>query len=422
MYNVDSDKKFSYRDEYERMYIANNIYQSIHGNSFYSPCLLDGQWGSGKTEFCYKLWHYIIEKNSIKTSENVNEKFILTPVYINVFNAERINNPFLTLMGGLVGSINGGEVIPASLTETAYKILFTEVSLQPIGAAAVKDAATFLLSKIKDYVPTISGEITKQINDGLSKDVSSNIFNNAFEEVNKLDSDYKKFSTELKAFATTNHPILFIVDELDRCKPDFAIQFLECIKHFFNVENVYFLLSCNVNQLLASIEHLYGSKIDSENYLNKFFKDKIPLKNNHKNIQANRAILTNNRENLNFFQDIHMPDYIEYIFITTTLRQQENIINKYQQIQKEHLNTCIGTSGNKNLSHLIIFSIAYSIIMNNITNLQEFKGDGIFKAMASNYNKNMNINLRGSFNGTDYFGNAFRDVEHLVEKIFHQYT
>lgn len=64
--------------------------------------------------------------------------------------------------------------------------------------------------------------------------------------------------------------IVFIVDELDRCRPDYALSLLEIIKHFFAVSNVHFVLGVNLKALENSVKARYGSEIDAGKYLQKF--------------------------------------------------------------------------------------------------------------------------------------------------------
>lgn len=64
--------------------------------------------------------------------------------------------------------------------------------------------------------------------------------------------------------------LVIIVDELDRCKPLFALSILERIKHFMSVENVHFVLGVHQEQLESSIAYAYGSGIDAGLYLQKF--------------------------------------------------------------------------------------------------------------------------------------------------------
>lgn len=67
------------------------------------------------------------------------------------------------------------------------------------------------------------------------------------------------------------------VDELDRCRPNFAIDMLEIIKHTFDVEGVSFVLITNTQQLKASINHCYGQAVDAQRYLDKFIKFRFEL-------------------------------------------------------------------------------------------------------------------------------------------------
>lgn len=89
----------------------------------------------------------------------------------------------------------------------------------------------------------------------------------------------------LSDIASTN-PIILLIDELDRCRPDFAIMMLETIKHVFDVDNVQILLVTNAEQLKATIKHSYGSETNSHDYLYKFFKYQINLPNSTKDVEG----------------------------------------------------------------------------------------------------------------------------------------
>jgi hypothetical protein len=65
-------------------------------------------------------------------------------------------------------------------------------------------------------------------------------------------------------------PIIFIIDELDRCRPDFAIDIIEQIKHLFSVDGITFLIVTNRQQMEDSIKARYGADINATNYLHKF--------------------------------------------------------------------------------------------------------------------------------------------------------
>lgn len=63
---------------------------------------------------------------------------------------------------------------------------------------------------------------------------------------------------------------MFFIDELDRCRPTFAIELLERIKHLFDIQNIVFVLSIDKEQLEASTAAAYGSAINAPEYLRRF--------------------------------------------------------------------------------------------------------------------------------------------------------
>lgn len=72
-------------------------------------------------------------------------------------------------------------------------------------------------------------------------------------------------------------PIFIFVDELDRCRPTYAIELLEAIKHLFGVPGIYFVVATNLEQLGHSIKAVYGEQFDSERYLKRFFDQEYLL-------------------------------------------------------------------------------------------------------------------------------------------------
>lgn len=67
-------------------------------------------------------------------------------------------------------------------------------------------------------------------------------------------------------------PLFVIIDELDRCRPSYAIALLERVKHLFEVENVAFIFATNADQLQHSVEGAYGPSFDGFRYLGRFFE------------------------------------------------------------------------------------------------------------------------------------------------------
>ena len=60
---------------------------------------------------------------------------------------------------------------------------------------------------------------------------------------------------------------MVMIDELDRCRPSYAVEFLETAKHLFVVNQVVFVLAINRKQLAHAVRALYGNEFEAEAYL-----------------------------------------------------------------------------------------------------------------------------------------------------------
>ena len=72
-----------------------------------------------------------------------------------------------------------------------------------------------------------------------------------------------------------------MVDELDRCRPTYAIALLERIKHLFNINGIFFILGMDIMQLNHSVKAIYGQNMESEGYIKRFidFEFSLPIPN-----------------------------------------------------------------------------------------------------------------------------------------------
>lgn len=136
-----------------------------------------------------------------------------------------------------------------------------------------------LFSKIQGVVSAIS--INIGVKDICSIDVSTKELIDTFKEPADPVLEFRKqladFISKLK-----NKKLILIVDELDRCRPDYAMKTLECIKHFFDIEGLFVVLPTNINALNNCTKSLYGfescGKESKEGYFKKFFNDERTIK------------------------------------------------------------------------------------------------------------------------------------------------
>jgi len=261
---------FEYRDEFKRRAIAEKIINLLMDDQF-SPMVLDGDWGVGKTEFCHKLINLIRADQNKEDEANKNIPRCQC-LYIDAFAEDHGDDPLLMLLGNIARFIKDKEG-NGDTSERYQKWKNASIAVAKSCFKIVAKASIGLLLKqnADSIGDEISDAITKSAEEGV--DAIVNAFLQQYEESNSNIETLKSILAEL----ARDERMIIVVDELDRCRPDFSITLLEKIKHVFNVPNVSFLLVANMKQLSASVSHVYGEYVDSNRYLNKFLKLSISL-------------------------------------------------------------------------------------------------------------------------------------------------
>lgn len=119
----------------------------------------------------------------------------------------------------------------------------------------------------------ICGELIKLVCDkDISKLVKVLKGKNALDRIRKTKDEADKVSEFLQSLLPeVGERLIVFVDELDRCKPSYAVKLLERIKHYFLDEEITFVFSVNINELQHTIKKHYGSDFDATRYLDRFF-------------------------------------------------------------------------------------------------------------------------------------------------------
>lgn len=225
-------------------------------NSGGSPVIaLDSGWGEGKSTFI-KMWRGYLE--------NHREPEIKS-IYFDAFENDYQKDPFLTLASEIYQLIT----VEDEETKTKFKDKAAKAA-KSLVRGALKVSVKVGTAGIVDGSAVDMAE--KELSN-LVADQVDNLIKERFEHAEKDKLALKEFRNYLSNFASEvngGKPIVFIIDELDRCKPDFALELLEQVKHLFSVEGITFLLVTNREQLEESIKSKYGQGIDPTNYLHKF--------------------------------------------------------------------------------------------------------------------------------------------------------
>jgi hypothetical protein len=229
---------------------------------------LDGRWGEGKTTFV-KMWQGLLSESNIPN------------IYIDAFANDFLDDAFISIAGAITTFVEeniekeSSEQI-AELKTKAKKIggqLLTwsaKVSIKAATLGAIKDSD---LEELKD----IKGDIAKGTSNFIGNIIEERLTSHSKDLA--LIGEFKKLLSELpsKLKGKEGNPIIIIIDELDRCKPSFAIEMLEKIKHLFSVKNVVFVLVMHKEQLEESVKCIYGQNIDAHTYLQKFINIETKL-------------------------------------------------------------------------------------------------------------------------------------------------
>ena len=233
----------------------------IEGNMFIS---LDARWGEGKTFYVRQI-EKALEYQTMKkfSTEDTNDErdrmkvhFTGTeledidlgnsyfPIYYNAWLYDNHTDPLMSLLYVVVKKC--GKIINPQLTKEK------------------SDRIKQMLQSIQVNFPffSINGE---QVVNAVSN-------KNIFEEI-QLAEDIRN---EVKlifdeAIVEQAQKLVIFIDELDRCKPSYALEMLERIKHYFDDDRIIFIVSVNKEQLTHTISNYYGNGFDSTGYLNKFF-------------------------------------------------------------------------------------------------------------------------------------------------------
>ena len=205
---------------------------------------IDSPWGTGKTTFLI-LWEKYLKDNR-KDDYSVS--------YFNVWENDDSGSPLISLL-------------------IKFESIFTDLGEKEEVRKEVKS----LLKSLNVGFGFVSLDIGKFIESNKTSKLTEaqkaieNINNRIYETEKRrigIKNDFKKALGELQK--SVGKKIIIFIDELDRCRANFAIETLEIIKHIFNIENIIFILAWDKTQLSHSICNVYGNDMDSVGYLRRF--------------------------------------------------------------------------------------------------------------------------------------------------------
>ncbi|MCI7211746.1 MAG: KAP family NTPase [Ruminococcus bromii] len=227
---------------------------------------INSNWGSGKTFFVKQIEMVLgIHNKFFQTAFEDSEKNVIIlqysnlckrlnvdeieklylPIYYDAWKYDNDDDPILSIVYEIISTLNN-------------KYDFEELNIN--FSKILKGIMEALnLSGMYDLIASIKVDDDLK-NIAKSRDLKS-----------KIDEFLDQIPIERA------DKVVIFIDELDRCKPTYAVKLLERIKHYFNNDKIIFVFSTNLEELQSSVKCVYGESFNAYRYLDRFFDLKIPL-------------------------------------------------------------------------------------------------------------------------------------------------
>lgn len=249
--------------------VAKFLESHLDANDNLKVLNLNSPWGSGKTYFLNN-WKSELESQR-------------ACVYFNAWERDFTGDAFVSLVAAIREQLDA-RIGPLKQSEDLIKS-FTQKASQALIAATPALA--------KGLVKKITGVEVGVVIEAIGEDTLADAAEKAVEkliESNKesieIVEDFKRIFAQLLTLAAETvatgespRPVYLFIDELDRCRPTFAIELLERIKHLFDVPGCKFIIATDTTQLGHAVKAIYGSEFSANKYLKRFFDAEFKLDN-----------------------------------------------------------------------------------------------------------------------------------------------
>ncbi|CAG21967.1 P-loop NTPase fold protein [Photobacterium profundum] len=365
-YNKESDDKQSFEtfpaDQLDRAKYAEFLtnYLVEEGKNGGYVLNLNARWGTGKTYFLNR-WKADLEKQ-------------YPVVYIDAWKQDYSDDPLLTVVASIISQLRrlaGDDADKIVLKAAEKAIRLFKVAAPAITKGLVKKATGVQFDDIaatwqddSSDSPAPMGALG--VGDAAGKVVQA-LIDDHNAKLQGVDTFKESMAQWIKAIIgkqSLNYPAFILIDELDRCRPSYAVEMLEVIKHFFDMKDVVFVVATDTEQLQHAVKAVYGVDFNAATYLGRFFRRRCTLQEMPRNKFIAQKV---NQQNINIDElaPFIWPDisdgvhrYTEILANTADafylpLREVEQLVDKVYLIMKNR-------NGKKiNLYHLASFLIIH---------------------------------------------------------------
>ena len=244
---------------------------------------VNAPWGEGKTTFA-RMWIADLKKQGMSC------------IYFDAYEHDYSDDPFVSFCSEIISLADSAFADKSAIQglKEDFKSKAKRIGSKLLCTGTRIGVKALTLGILGDSDIEALNSIKKDVADGSSNAVSL-LVSKAFDDYELSKNNLVEFRTKLAALGRAVReeqklPLLIIVDELDRCRPDFALSLIERIKHLFAADDVSFVLFANMSQLENYVKTIYGPEVDARSYLHKFFTISTDLPQNRKNAHENDYI------------------------------------------------------------------------------------------------------------------------------------
>lgn len=362
-------------------------------------------------------------------------------VYLDAFANDYLDDPFLVVTSEITNILSKdkktkGKVkklidlsasVGSALLPSLPKVALT-LGLHLIGAGFFNGVLQQGYENAKDEIDKLSDEASDRIKESIQEKIAGH------EAEKKTLSEFKKHLAE--TVVKLDKPLVFIIDELDRCHPDFAIRLIERIKHFFDIPKIVFILVMNKPQLIQSVHSLYGYSVETNgDYFEKFIDFTVHLSSEKCEKNYENII----KEQLFRIGELANKDEVNEFYFWVLALQLEKKLNPRELVKKLNQYALLRT--NENNKNLILISLMMTPLSVKHDYIRYF--ETIIKILSNNlylnkrdFMKKHNLNLsfdtkfdaitdttwvrdilKWDYKIEDFFMGSFIHEHHNIERI-----
>lgn len=279
---------------------------------------LNGKWGAGKS--------FILDMLEAQLRNyQAGERFMV--FHYNCWQYDYYDEPLTAIVSAMLDDLD--KQIRIMPVEVMDKIKLGYVATKEV---LKKVAYSFVENKIGIDINIIS-EVVDKVHDAASQQAERQHEYDKYYAFNKVVKSARKELLELSEQQT----LVVVVDELDRCLPDYTIKILERLHHLFaGLDNTVLIAAVDKTQLEHTVKMIFGDHTDCGAYLKKFIDFELEIDIG----TVNNNFLTKYSDYVELFDDNLLEtwhglnDYISALFSGIEVRRQEHLVKKIHTIHR----------------------------------------------------------------------------------------